>query len=79
MDKPLIRHFSALLYSSCHTRLGKTFLIKEKNREKMENGYTHQEAIRERCSQIVSRKGNGIVFAQQKVSNSTFSMEDQPW
>jgi hypothetical protein len=26
--------------------LGKTFLIREKDREKMENGYTHQEAIR---------------------------------
>jgi len=46
MDKPLIRHFSALLYSFCHAHLGKTFLIKEKNREKMENGYTHQEVIR---------------------------------
>ena len=45
MDKPLIRHFSALLYAFYLTRLGKTFLIKEKDREKMENGYTHQEAI----------------------------------
>jgi hypothetical protein len=46
MDKPLVRHFSALLYWFCDAHLGKTFLIKEKNREKMENGYTHQEAIR---------------------------------
>jgi len=46
MDKPLIRHFSALLYAFYPTHLGKTFLIKEKNQEKMENGYTHQEAIR---------------------------------
>jgi hypothetical protein len=45
MDKPLIRHFFDLLYAFFHTRLGKTFLIKEKDREKMENGYTHQKAI----------------------------------
>jgi hypothetical protein len=45
MDKPLIRHFSALPSSFCHAHLGKTFLIREKDREKMENGYTHQEAI----------------------------------
>ena len=33
--------------------------------------------IRERCCQIVSKKGNGMVLAQQKVSHSTFGMEDQ--
>jgi hypothetical protein len=46
MDKPLIRHFPALRYSFCHAGLGKTFLIKERDREKMENEYTHHEAIR---------------------------------
>jgi hypothetical protein len=46
MDKPLIRHLSALLHAFYLTYLGKTFLIKGKNREKMENEYTHQEAIR---------------------------------
>jgi hypothetical protein len=45
MDQPLIRHFSALLMRLTTPRLGKSFLIREKDREKMENGYTHQEAI----------------------------------
>ena len=36
-------------------------------------------SIRERCSQIVSKKENGIFFAQQKVFDSTFGMEDQRW
>jgi hypothetical protein len=36
MDKPLIRHFPALRYSFCQAHLGKTFLIKGKNGEKME-------------------------------------------
>jgi len=38
--------FFDLLYAFFHTRLGKSFLIKEKDREKMENEYTYQKAIR---------------------------------